>query len=96
MSEDDARLDLQARMAQAVEAQDFEFASRLRDEIAFADGVEIAPLQASPPSKIRRQVPGAMGLGTDQQVYTPSPGWTPPPKPDLLTSNHKPGGRRRS
>ena len=96
MSEDDARLDLQARMARAVEAQDFELAARLRDEIAFADGVATAPSGASPPSKIRRQVPGAMGLGTDQQVYTPPPGWTPPPKPDLLTSNHRPGGRRRS
>ena len=37
-----------------------------------------------------------MGLGTDQQVYKPPAGWTPPPKPDLLTSNRKPGGRRRS
>ena len=92
MSGDDARLDLHARMARAVEAQDFELAARLRDEIASAGGVQIAP----PPSKIRRQVPGAMGLGTDQQVYTPPPGWKRPPKPDLKTSNHKPGGRRRS
>ena len=95
MSQDNAQLDLQARMAQAVEAQDFELAARLRDEIATARGLE-APSNDLPPSKIRRQVPGAMGLGTDQQVYTPPPGWTPPPKPDLKTANHKPGGRRRS
>ena len=96
MSEDDARLDLQARMARAVEAQDFELAARLRDEIAAAAVLKAAPSGDLPPSKIRRQVPGAMGLGTDQQVYKPPEGWAPPPKPDLLTSNRKPGGRRRS
>ena len=96
MSEDDARLDLQARMARAVEAQDFELAARLRDEIAAAAGPAAAPSDDLPPSKIRRQVPGAMGLGTDQQAYKPPAGWTPPPKPDLLTSNRKSGGRRRS
>ena len=96
MSEDEARRDLQARMAEAVEAQDFEFAARLRDEIAAAAGLEAPPFDDLRPSKIRRQVPGAMGLGTDQQVYKPPAGWTPPPKPDLLTSNRKSGGRRRS
>ena len=96
MCEDDARRDLQARMAQAVEAQDFELAARLRDEIAAAGDDTASPLDALPPSKIRRQVPGAMGLGTDQQIYKPPAGWTRPPKPDLLTSNRKPGGRRRS
>ncbi len=96
MSGDDARLDLQARMARAVEAQDFELAARLRDELAAAGHLEAPPSDDLPPSKICRQVPGAMGLGTDQQVYKPPAGWTPPPKPDLLTSNRKPGGRRRS
>ena len=96
MSEDEAQLDLHARMARAVEAQDFELAARLRDEIAAAAALEAPPSDELPPSKIRRQVPGAMGLGTDQQVYKPPAGWTPPPKPDLLTSNRKSGGRRRS
>ena len=96
MSQDDAQLDLHARMAGAVEAQDLELAARLRDEIAAAAGLEAPPSDDLPPTKIRRQVPGAMGLGTDQQVYKPPEGWTPPRKPDLLTSNHKPGGRRRS
>ena len=96
MSDDEARRDLQARMAQAVEKEDFELAARLRDEIAAAAGLEAPPSDDLPPSKIRRQVPGAMGLGTDQQVYKPPAGWTPPPKPDLHTSKRKPGGRRRS
>ena len=96
MSEDEAQLDLHARMARAVEAQDFELAARLRDEIAAAAGLEAPPFDDLLPSKIRRLVPGAMGLGTDQQVYKPPAGWTRPPKPDLLTANRKPSGRRRS
>ena len=45
---------------------------------------------------LRRQVPGRMGLGTDQAAYKPPPGWTPPKRPDPMTSGHKPGGRKRS
>jgi hypothetical protein len=73
---DDALL---ARMEKAVDDQDFELAARLRDEIA-----------ALPGSKLRRQVPGKMGLGTDQSVYTPPKGWKRPAKPDPMTAGHKP------
>ena len=78
--------DLQRRMAQAVEDQDFEAAAALRDEIK--------ALQPGP--SFRRQTPGAMGLGTDQAVYSPPPGWTPPKKPDPMTRGRKArGGRTR-
>lgn len=43
-------------------------------------------------SKLRRQEPGRMGLGTSEQEVRPPEGWKPPPKPDLMTSNVK--GRR--
>ena len=79
---------LERHMAEAVAAEDFESAARLRDRIAAlkAKGAE---------SLFNRQVPGRMGLGTDQQVMAPPEGWKPPKKPDLLTSNIKPrrGGR---
>jgi hypothetical protein len=84
MSEDD-RAELERRMARAVADEDFEQAARLRDRIAkLADG-----------SMFKRQVPGRMGLGTDQQVFQPPEGWTPPKKPDLGVANRKPrrGGR---
>jgi hypothetical protein len=74
---------LERRMAEAVEAEDFEAAARLRDRIAAlkAPGGE---------SMFRRQTPGRMGLGTDQQVLAPPKGWKPPKKPDLMTSSTKP------
>ncbi len=75
---------LQRRMAQAIEDQDFEAAAVLRDEIkALESG-----------SLFKRQTPGAMGLGTDQGVYSPPPGWTPPKKPDPMTRGHKGRGRK--
>ncbi len=79
---------LERRMAEAVQAEDFEAAARLRDQIAAAKG-------GSAESLFHRQTPGRMGLGADQQVYAPPKGWKPPKKPDPMTSNTKPrrGGR---
>jgi len=79
---------LQRRMAEAVAAEDYEAAAQVRDQIAALKGKRGESL-------FRRQVPGRMGLGTDQQVMAPPKGWKRPNKPDLLTSNIKPrrGGR---
>jgi hypothetical protein len=74
---------LERHMAEAVAAEDYERAAQIRDRIATlkaADG----------DSLFERQVPGRMGLGTDQQVFAPPKGWKPPKKPDLMTSNTKP------
>jgi hypothetical protein len=73
---------LRALMAQAVADEDFETAARLRDRMA-----ALGPPGAQ--SLFRRQTPGRMGLGTDQQVYRPPAGWTPPKKPDPMTSGTK-------
>ena len=43
-----------------------------------------------PPSRLRPQIPGKMGLGTSEQRVKPPEGWTPPKKPDPMTSNTKP------
>jgi hypothetical protein len=82
MGDDDIEA-LERRMAEAVAAEDFEAAARLRDRIAAlkAKGGE---------SLFHRQVPGRMGLGTDQQVMAPPKDWKRPKKPDLHTSNIKP------
>lgn len=85
-SPDETLAELERRMAAAVAEQDFEAAARLRDAIAQLRG-DSPPL---PPSRLRRQEPGAMGLGTDQQVFKPPKGWRPPPPPDPMTR-----GRRR-
>ena len=83
---------LQKRMAAAVAAEDYEAAARVRDQIA--------ALRGQGPSKrgeslFRRQVPGRMGLGTDQQVMAPPKDWKKPKKPDLFTSNIKPSRGKR-
>lgn len=73
---------LEQAMARAAAAQDYETASRLRDEIhALRNG---APIEADL-SGLTRQQPGAMGLGTSQQRVSPPPGWVKPRKPDPMT-----------
>ena len=79
---------LRRLMARAVADEDFEAAARLRDRIA-ALGPPVAE------SLFQRQTPGRMGLGTDQQVYRPPPGWKPPKRPDPLTSSTKPRRKGR-
>ena len=73
--------ELEAQMAAAVAREDFEAAARLRDQIA---GL----------TSFRRHTLDEMGIGTDSQVYRPPKGWKPPPKPDPMTRDHKPGKRR--
>ncbi|MBI1683803.1 UvrB/UvrC motif-containing protein [Caulobacter hibisci] len=91
---------LEQRMAQAVAAEDFEAAGRLRDEIAGlrrSERLHETPEDpATQASYFRRQVPGKMGLGTDQPVPARPPGWTPPQKPDPMTAGHSRGGRRKT
>lgn len=79
MAADDDIAGLKRRMAAAVEAEDYELAARLRDRVAELEG-----------SLFRRQTPGAMGLGTSEQVFKPPKGWKPPKKPNLMTANIKP------
>ncbi len=82
---DDERTVLQAQMTAAAEAGDFERAAALRDRLRVL----------AQTSKLRRQEPGAMGLGTDQQVMAPPKNWARPRRPDPMTSTTKPrrGGR---
>lgn len=77
---------LEARMAAADAAGDFETAALLRDAIARIRSGE---------SALRAQVPGRMGLGTSQESYASGPSRPLPKKPDPMTANFKPGGGRR-
>ena len=77
--------DLERRMAEAADADDFETAALLRDAIARIRSGE---------SGLTEQQPGRMGLGSSQERYAGS-GKPLPRKPDPMTSGHKPGGRRR-
>ena len=72
---------LTEKMQRAAEAEDFETAARLRNEIAALKGEGGgSPLVRQPP-------PGEMGLGTHVPVTARPPGWRPPRKPDPMTRN---------
>ena len=88
--------ELKEQLEEAVASQDFETAAKLRVEI---EGIQHSALVRDidePPqaSYFQRQVPGRMGLGTDQPAPKRPDGWTPPKKPDPMTANHSRGGRR--
>ena len=69
---------LTARMLKAAEAEDFELAARLRNEIDDLKG-----------PRVRKPPPGQMGLGTNIPVAAPPKGWTRPAKPDPMTRGSK-------
>ncbi len=78
--------DLEAKMAAAAAALDYEEARRLRDLIGLVrGGASLDEALAADTAGLMRQQPGAMGLGTSQQQVTPPPGWTPPRRPDPMT-----------
>lgn len=83
--------DLKRQMDAAARALDFEQARRIRDRInLMRGGATSVEAAAADTAGLERQQPGNMGLGTSRQRPIPPPGWTPPPKPDPMTS-----GRRR-
>ena len=77
--------DLTVRMARAVAEGDLETAAFLRDAIDRLRSGE---------SNLQAQVPGRMGLGTSQETYARNAKPVLPTKPDPMTRNYKPGGRR--
>ncbi len=87
---------LRRRMDAAVEALDFEEASRLRDQISLLRGQPDKDSDEEiDTSRLRRHVPGQMGLGTSDQSMTPPPGWKPPKRPDPMTTASRPAKRRK-
>ena len=85
---------IRLRMEAAAQALDFERAGRLRDQLSLMrGGASLAETEANDTSGLTRQQPGKMGLGTSQQRMTPPEGWTPPAKPDPMTTGI--GGNRR-
>ena len=101
---------LRQRMEAAAAAMDFEEAARLRDRISLlrgrpeadsgdgqgADDGQAADDEMIDTSRLSRQQPGRMGLGTSEQVVERPPGWTPPARPDPMTTTTRPAKRRRA
>lgn len=74
---------LQIEMHRAAEAEDFETAARLRNQIAELRGE--APPEAEP-TLVRKPPPGQMGLGTHIPVAAPPKQWRKPKKPNPMTT----------
>lgn len=88
--------ELRLRMEAAAEAEDFEQAARLRDQYSLLRGQPGAEIPDElDTSRLKRQEPGKMGLGTSEQAVVPPPGWKPPKRPDPMTSSTRPAKRRR-
>lgn len=74
---------LEAEMATAVKAEDFEKAAALRDQITELRGEGGESLVRKPPDD-------QIGMGTGDPVIARPKDWKPPRKPDPLTRNVKP------
>ncbi|MES2291493.1 MAG: UvrB/UvrC motif-containing protein [Pseudomonadota bacterium] len=89
--------DLYTRMEAAAARADYEEAARLRDRISLIRSAGGTPVDMNfDPTGLTRQAPGKMGLGTSQQRVSAPKGWTPPAKPDPMTTGQaRPRGRRK-
>lgn len=91
-ADDEVLARLAAEMAAAAHAQDFEHAAVLRNEIAMrrqAAGSNVADADFA---GLKRQQPGAMGIGSERPRRDAPEGWKPPKKPDPMTTGRS---RRR-
>ena len=85
---------LRVRMEAAAAREDFEEARRLRDRInLLRGGADAAAAAAADTAGLTRQQPGAMGLGSGRPRQAPPPGWTPPARPDPMTTGPRRRGR---
>jgi hypothetical protein len=82
---------IERAMADAAAREDFEEAARLRNQLFVAraggdsaDGDDSAAPDADF-AGIRRQQPGAMGIGSQHPRPARPAGWTPPVKPSPMT-----------
>ena len=90
--DDDVLPRLAAEMAAAADAQDFERAAALRNEIAVRRQAAGGTSADADFAGLERQQPGAMGIGSERPKRAVPEGWKPPKKPDPMTTERS---RRR-
>ena len=89
--------EIELAMTAAAARDDFEEATRLRNALFLmrAGGGSQSDLDADF-AGIRRQQPGAMGIGSQFPRPARPDGWKPPTKPDLMTRGSSRRGKGRA
>ena len=85
---------IEQAMLAAAERNDFEAAAALRNQLLVlrqADGVGADDADYA---GLKRQQPGAMGIGTQHPRPARPAGWTAPKKPGSMTANSGRKGKR--
>jgi len=83
---------IEREMQEAADRNDFETAAALRNQLLVMRQAGEAGVEDADYAGLKRQQPGAMGIGTQHPAVTRPAGWKPPRKPDPMTTNT---GRRR-
>ncbi|UZK64797.1 UvrB/UvrC motif-containing protein [Sphingomonas sp. M1-B02] len=91
----EAIAELERAMHEAAERDDFEAAAALRNRLAVvrAGGGDPAADEGDF-AGLKRQQPGAMGIGTQHPKPAPPAGWKKPVKPSPMTANTARRGKR--
>ena len=84
--------ELERAMLDAAARDDFEVAAALRNQLLVLRQAGGAGEAGADYVGLKRQQPGAMGIGTQHPVPARPVGWTAPKKPSPMTRN---SGRRR-
>ncbi len=89
--------EIEVAMTAAAARDDFEEATRLRNALfVLRAGGETESDDSADFAGIRRQQPGAMGIGSQFPKPARPAGWTPPTKPDLMTRGNSRRGKGRA
>ncbi len=94
--DNDVLTQLTAEMAAAAQAKDFERAAALRNEIAMRRQAAGEAAEEADFAGLKRQQPGAMGIGSERPKRDAPVGWKPPKKPDPMTTGRSQRGRSHS
>lgn len=87
--------ELERAMREAAERNDFEAAAALRNQLLVLRHADGAAADDADYAGLKRQQPGAMGIGTQHPRPARPAGWTPPKKPGPMTANTGRKGKRR-
>ncbi|MES2754169.1 MAG: UvrB/UvrC motif-containing protein [Pseudomonadota bacterium] len=91
----DRLAELSAAMTAAAARDDFEEAARLRNELFVLRAGGQAAAEGGDFAGIKRQQPGAMGIGSQHPRPAAPSGWTKPRKPPTQTTNTSRRGKGR-